>query len=302
MNRIKEGKRKRAIELLTEREFQMIPMSKIKTEDYGIDSNYNMDMMDSVIEEHGLLSPLSVVKEGEKYIIIDGVRRFKSFERFFDGKIPCYIVGKNLSKEDRTILALGANKVHRETDNELNIRYTKLLISECSQGMIKEHNISSSLSKLTGISDRQARKYKSIVNLGTEAVIDSVSENRLTINEACAIATNVPEEKQDGYVKIISQLSKPTAKSFVDRISKNDLTKSETKVVDKVIKDIDNLSTSEVNKVISIQFDDFNFAKTYKKMKNDFIKFLKYVSECKPGDIEDIDDVVDLCKKIALKY
>ena len=37
-------------------------------------------------------------------------------------------------------------------------------------------------------------------------------------------------------------------------------------------------------------------------MKNDFIKFLKYVSECKPGDIEDIDDVVDLCKKIALKY
>lgn len=302
MNRIKEGKQKRVIELLDERTSKMIAMTKLVVENHGIDSESYAEQMSEVIEDHGLLTPISVVKEKSKYVIIDGVRRYKALAEFFDGKVPCYIVGEELSKEERTMLALAANKVHRPNDNELNIRYAQMFVSECGQGKIKEHNISSSLSKLTGITDRQARKYKNIANHGTQGVINAVSNNKLTVNEAHTVAVCVPEEKQDDYVKLIEKLDPKTSRAFVGKIGETGLTKAETKVVEKVIKGQDTMSDKEVNMVMSIQFDNFDFEKTMRKSKVDIIKSLDYIAKSKPGELNDIDDIISLCKKIAKKF
>ena len=124
--KLRKAKEKRTEKLLKTREFTMLPLSQIVIpENRGIDSDSKMDEMTEELLEHGLLSPVSVAGpyEDGTYKVIEGARRIKSLRTFIKkSEIPCYIVAEAVSDREMQLLALGANRVHREDDVSLNIK------------------------------------------------------------------------------------------------------------------------------------------------------------------------------------
>lgn len=63
-----------------------------------------IEALAETIKKHGLLNPIHVQKQGEKYIIISGERRWRAFKEYTDFKvIPCFVISE---KDTKTIQLL----------------------------------------------------------------------------------------------------------------------------------------------------------------------------------------------------
>jgi len=80
------------------------------------------------IKANGLLQPIVVTKEGERYLIVAGERRYRAFRRLEMEKIPAII--KNLTKQQSMELALIENIQRRDLNSVEEAMALKALMEE----------------------------------------------------------------------------------------------------------------------------------------------------------------------------
>lgn len=168
-------------------------------DEVGIDHEFELEEMQEEIFQNGLLSPLSVVGPypNGRYTIIDGARRLNAMGFLGECKIPCYVIEcDNLSQKDVTMLALSCNMVKRN-DISLKMAYTEICCLDAAAGKIKVSQIPEILSNATGMSERQARKYRKIAMDGSEDVITAFENGEISINDAETIVRHPVEEQPE---------------------------------------------------------------------------------------------------------
>ena len=199
--------RNRILSLFKKRRLQHIKPELLDViEVDGMDHAYNLQEMEDEIFQNALLAPLSVCGPypNGHYYIIDGARRLNAIMNMeFLGKelgVPCYVIEcDNLSKKDITLLAIKCNTIKRN-DISMNVVYTEQLLDLSAEGVIAKKDVSKMLSQQTGMSDRQARKYRSIVENGSSSLLDSFKDKRISINAAEMIAKK-PEDEQEELIE-----------------------------------------------------------------------------------------------------
>lgn len=213
----------RVIQGMETRKFECIPKEKlIVMMDDGINHQDNIKDMQDEILDNGLLSPISVVgpyPDGT-YYVVDGARRVNSLDFVGNHKIPCYVVGdKNLTKKEVAVLALCANKIKRNNDMTLKVRYTQFIYQEYADGVIDRHTVTDTVRKVLNVSPRQARKYINIVENGSENVQNELANGNISINEANAIVNNnVEEDRQDAWLHQVKNLGYGQHNEMLERI------------------------------------------------------------------------------------
>lgn len=88
------------------KDIKIIENSRTRTDE----SDVSFLMRD--IKQHGLLHPIGVYADGEKYILLFGSRRLKAFQKLGFDKIPAQIMEK-LSEQD-LLLVNSSENLHRE--------------------------------------------------------------------------------------------------------------------------------------------------------------------------------------------
>lgn len=240
-------KQERVIRLLEERTFQILPIERLQIQEDLLDSSANLEEMEEEIYDHGLLSPISVVgpyKDGS-YKIVDGGRRINIFRKFFSGQIPCYVVSDgNISEKDAKLLAISANKVHRPNDHLLNLKYAEILLEESIDGFIEERHLPAVHSNLTGVSQRQARKYIRIVENGSELLMNALKDRDIGISEADAIINAWGDniEEQNYCVEICKKIPQGYKKEILHEIKSKNICSTQQK----------SLSQMKISRLITI--------------------------------------------------
>jgi ParB family chromosome partitioning protein len=130
------------------------------------------------IKNQGLLQPIVLRKNGNRYEIISGERRFRAFQYLRKDTVPCYVRG-NVSDNEMLELALVEN-IQREELNEIEkaIAYKKLL-EQCGY----THD---TLAQKVGKSRAVVSNSMRLLNL-PEEVQDMVRKNRISVGHARAV-------------------------------------------------------------------------------------------------------------------
>lgn len=208
--RMQAIRQKRAKELMENRKFARIPSANIRYVDLA---EGDAELLQAVVEAHGILSPISVCgpySDGT-YKIIDGVRRFKAFMQIPGADqidFPCYIVDKDVDEEERQILALAANAVHRKDDTGLIYAYIELYERKAAYGEVREDEVSTLVSDATGLTNRHVRDFRKVWRKGSPDLIDAVGTD-IPVSTAAKIADSWPEDKAEQTRRLESYVSTP---------------------------------------------------------------------------------------------
>ena len=175
------------------------------------------------IKQLGLIQPITVKRDGEKYIIISGERRWRASERAGLESIPAYI----REVDDTTLHAMAlVENIQREDLNAIEISLgMQRLIEEC--GLTQE-----ALAERLGKKRSTVANYLRLLNL-PEEVQFAIKGGIISMGHAKAIASAESKAKQLSLLKrcIKSSLSVRQLEELV-RLSSEKKTKVSTSTID----------------------------------------------------------------------
>ena len=175
------------------------------------------------IRQLGLIQPITVKRDGEKYIIISGERRWRASERAGLESIPAYI----REVDDTTLHAMAlVENIQREDLNAIEISLVmQRLVEEC--GLTQE-----ALAERLGKKRSTVANYLRLLNLPNEIQF-AIKGGIISMGHAKAIASVESKSKQLSLLKrcIKSNLSVRQLEELV-RLSSEKRTKVATPVVD----------------------------------------------------------------------
>lgn len=138
------------------------------------------------IDEVGLLTPLGVIVNGNRYTLFSGERRFRAITTYLHWtKVPCYVFEtKSVRKAQLMLHQANASREYTpQRKLQLYEEYRELLEEMKEAGEIKG-GMQEHLAKLMGVSERSVRYYKQMSEQLTTEEKDDVAEGRLDIKEA----------------------------------------------------------------------------------------------------------------------
>ena len=143
------------------------------------------------IKQLGLIQPITVKRDGEKYIIISGERRWRASERAGLESIPAYI----REVDDTTLHAMAlVENIQREDLNAIEISLgMQRLIEEC--GLTQE-----ALAERLGKKRSTVANYLRLLNL-PEEVQFAIKGGIISMGHAKAIASAESKAKQLSWLK-----------------------------------------------------------------------------------------------------
>lgn len=175
------------------------------------------------IKQLGLIQPITVKRDGEKYIIISGERRWRASEKAGVESIPAYI----REVDDTTLHAMAlVENIQREDLNAIEISLgMQRLIEEC--GLTQE-----AMAERLGKKRSTVANYLRLLNL-PEEVQFAIKGGIISMGHAKAIASAESKAKQLSWLKrcIKSNLSVRQLEELV-RLSSEKRTKSSTPTID----------------------------------------------------------------------
>ena len=144
------------------------------------------------IELLGLLEPLVVVRDGDRYTLIAGERRYKAITQCLHwSTVPCRVFdGEALSRNRKQLMLHEANSQRDlSAGRQLQIfeEYNALLEEMTQNGEYTGAKLGL-IAKKMQISDRQVRKYKRIAEQLTQQEKEMLAAGALTVTEASQIA------------------------------------------------------------------------------------------------------------------
>ena len=179
------------------------------------------DLADS-IELHGLLEPLVVVRDGGRYTLLAGERRYKAITQCLHwNTIPCRVFdGENLSSNRRQLMLHEANSQRDlSIGRQLQIfeEYNMLLEEMRESGEYTGAKLAL-IAKKMQISERQVRKYKRIAERLTRQEKEMLAAGELTVNEASqiAVARSRKAEPSSGFLERPETKAEPSS-GFLER-------------------------------------------------------------------------------------
>ena len=144
------------------------------------------------IELLGLLEPLVVVRDNDRYTLIAGERRYRAItECLHWSTVPCRVFdGEALSRNRKQLMLHEANgQRDLSAGRQLQIfeEYNALLEEMMQNGEYTGTKLGL-IAKKMQISDRQVRKYKRISEQLTQQEKEMLAAGELTVNEASRLA------------------------------------------------------------------------------------------------------------------
>lgn len=144
------------------------------------------------IELLGLLEPLVVVRDNDRYTLIAGERRYRTItECLHWSTVPCRVFdGEALSRNRKQLMLHEANgQRDLSAGRQLQIfeEYNALLEEMMQNGEYTGTKLGL-IAKKMQISDRQVRKYKRIAEQLTQQEKEMLAAGELTVNEASRLA------------------------------------------------------------------------------------------------------------------
>ena len=175
------------------------------------------------IRQLGLIQPITVKREGDKYIIISGERRWRASERAGLVSIPAYI----REVDDTTLHAMAlVENIQREELNAIEISLgMQRLVEEC--GLTQE-----ALAERLGKKRSTVANYLRLLNL-PEEIQFAIKSGLISMGHAKAIASVESKSKQLSLLKrcIKSNLSVRQLEELV-RLASDKKKKVATPVID----------------------------------------------------------------------
>lgn len=144
------------------------------------------------IELLGLLEPLVVVRDNDRYTLIAGERRYKAITQCLHwSTVPCRVFdGEALSRNRKQLMLHEANgQRDLSAGRQLQIfeEYNALLEEMMQNGEYTGAKLGL-IAKKMQISDRQVRKYKRIAEQLTQQEKEMLAAGELTVNDASRLA------------------------------------------------------------------------------------------------------------------
>ena len=172
------------------------------------------------IELLGLLEPLVVVRDNDRYTLIAGERRYRTItECLHWSTVPCRVFdGEALSRNRKQLMLHEANgQRDLSAGRQLQIfeEYNALLEEMMQNGEYTGTKLGL-IAKKMQISDRQVRKYKRIAEQLTQQEKEMLAAGELTVNEASrlAVARSKKAEPSSGSGEQPEAQSEPSSGSI----------------------------------------------------------------------------------------
>ena len=173
-------------------------------------NNNELEQLTSSIEKLGLIQPITVKKNDNRYTLISGERRLRAFQKLSKKSIPAYI---RLANDQESLeMALVENIQRKDLD--------PIEIALCYERLIKEANITQDV-----LSERVGKKRSTIANyirlLKLDPIIQTgIRDGFLSMGHGRAIINIEETDKQlEIYEKIISKkLSVRQTEKIVSRL------------------------------------------------------------------------------------
>ena len=171
------------------------------------------------IELLGLLEPLVVVRDNDRYTLIAGERRYRAITQCLHwSTVPCRVFdGEALSRNRKQLMLHEANgQRDLSAGRQLQIfeEYNALLEEMMQNGEYTGTKLGL-IAKKMQISDRQVRKYKRIAEQLTQQEKEMLAAGELTVNEASrlAVARSKKAEPSSGFGEQPEAQSEPSSVS-----------------------------------------------------------------------------------------
>ena len=172
------------------------------------------------IELLGLLEPLVVVRDNDRYTLIAGERRYRAITQCLHwSTVPCRVFdGEALSRNRKQLMLHEANgQRDLSAGRQLQIfeEYNALLEEMMQNGEYTGTKLGL-IAKKMQISDRQVRKYKRIAEQLTQQEKEMLAAGELTVNEASrlAVARSKKAEPSSGSGEQPEAQSEPSSGSI----------------------------------------------------------------------------------------
>ncbi|NPA12280.1 MAG: ParB/RepB/Spo0J family partition protein [Epsilonproteobacteria bacterium] len=177
------------------------------------------------IKKHGLLQPVIVIKDNDKFILVAGERRLRALKKLGKTKVKAIIA--ELSKDDLREYALIEN-IQREDLNPIEIALSL-------HSLIKEHDYThEELARSLGKSRSYITNMLRVLNL-PEEVIEKIKNGKISF----------------GHAKVIVTLPYDEVKKVVKKIEKEKLSVRETEELVKSLKNKESKIDENVVEVAS---------------------------------------------------
>ena len=176
--------------------------------DFAEKNTYAADDTDETIREladqievAGLLSPLGVIKEGDgRYRLFSGERRYRAITTYLHWeKIPCQVF-EGVSEDKAQLMLHMANASREYTPArrlELYEEYNALLRKMQENGEFSG-GVQKGVAQLLGVSARQVRTYRTMVEQLTQQERQAVSSGEISFGQAKQIAIDRASTAETG--------------------------------------------------------------------------------------------------------
>lgn len=138
------------------------------------------------IKEHGVIQPLTVCRNGEKYQLISGERRLRASKMAGLERVPVYII--SISENQKLEIGLVEN-IQREDLNAMDIALSYRAMAE------KFSYTQEQISQKVGKDRSTVANYLRLVNLPASIQL-ALSENKISMGHAKALLSLESAEKQ----------------------------------------------------------------------------------------------------------
>ena len=192
---------------------KMIPLDQIQGNQQNFYSIEKIDELAETIEMVGLMHPISVVADGEKYRVISGHRRFKAYEKLYLDNLPDQkyaripaMVMKDLDDLSETLALITANATARELTYSEKCQQERVLRETLqamkAAGKDVPRNLGQYIADQIGVSRNEVSRMHSVnENLIPEARA-KLDAGEMTAQQAYELSRKPEaEQKKSSYVQ-----------------------------------------------------------------------------------------------------
>lgn len=260
----------------SDNQYVNLPLSlleEIDNQPFPINESKIEQIADS-IENVGVIEPIIVVKDGEKYKILSGRHRFRACKKLGKDDIPCYI--KNVQADDdiaRYIII--ATNTDRNNEYKPSV-YAKAYAEQLSlMKKLGKKSTVSAIAEQNGLSRKQIYRYIRLTHLISE--MQGFVDNGIISIETAVEFSFLSIEKQSSLYKYIGNFEKSYISSLLNLSAA------------KYIRELD-LSDDEFNENIQ-DIVNGKFDKSNEKITSETEQIYSDESEVDNSDEDTIQDI-----------